>query len=62
MIVMEKIQLYLRNNLGHAEYQFESQRVQQNDQQEASPEPYDNNSDCLGNRLVFNHFAIKLHI
>ena len=30
-------------------YQFEPRRVRQNDQQEASPEPHDNNSDRLGN-------------
>ena len=30
-------------------YQFEPRRVRQNDQQEASPEPDDNNSDLLGN-------------
>ena len=46
---------------GPRPYQFEPQRVRQNKQQEASPEPYGNNSDCLENRLVFNHFAIKLH-
>jgi len=34
---------------GPCPYQFEPRRVRQNDQQEASPEPDDNNSDHLGN-------------
>ena len=34
---------------GLRPYQFEPRRVRQNDQQEASPEPHDNNSDRLGN-------------
>ena len=34
---------------GPHPYQFEPQRVRQNDQQEASPEPHDNYSDHLGN-------------
>ena len=34
---------------GPRPYQFEPRRVRQNDQQEASPEPHDNNSDRLGN-------------
>ena len=34
---------------GPRSYQFEPRRVRQNDQQEASPEPDDNNSDRLGN-------------
>ena len=35
---------------GPRPYQFEPRRVRQNDQQEASPESYDNNpSDRLGN-------------
>jgi len=35
---------------GPRPYEFESRRVRQNDQQEASPESYDNNpSDRLGN-------------
>ena len=34
---------------GPRPYQFQPRRVRQNDQQEASPERYDNNSDRLGN-------------
>ena len=34
---------------GRRPYQFELRRVRQNDQQESRPEPYDNNSDRLGN-------------
>ena len=34
---------------GPRPYQFEPRTVRQNDQQEASPERYDNNSDRLGN-------------
>ena len=34
---------------GPRPYQSEPRRVRQNDQQEASPEPDDNNSDRLGN-------------
>ena len=34
---------------GPRPYQFEPRRVRQNNQQEASPEPDDNNVDRLGN-------------
>ena len=39
---------------GPRPYQFEPRRVRQNDQQEASPEPDDNNSDRLGNTDWFS--------
>ena len=46
---------------GPRPYQFEPRRVRQNDQQEASPESYDNNPDrpSWKHRLVLNHFAIN---
>ena len=34
---------------GPRPYQFEPRRVRQNEQQEASPEAHENNSDRLGN-------------
>ena len=52
---------------GLRSYQFEHRRVRQNEQQEASPEPY----HCIGQpptwpvletKVVLNHFAIKLHV
>ena len=50
---------------GSRLYQFEPRRVQQSEQQEASPEPYHCIRQQLGpswkHRLVLNHFAIKLH-